>query len=104
MFVALWEFEVKPACEASFEFAYGPAGPWIALFQQDPQYLGSRLLRDPFRERIYLTIDFWTSPAAYQAFLAAHEHDYHAIDNSCATLTLYEKNLGAFNEINPVPR
>ena len=30
MFVILWEFEVKPGCEQSFESAYGPGGPWIS--------------------------------------------------------------------------
>ncbi len=28
MFVALWEYEVKPGCEERFENAYGPGGEW----------------------------------------------------------------------------
>jgi len=29
MFVALWEYEVKPGCEESFQSAYGPQGAWV---------------------------------------------------------------------------
>ncbi len=36
MFVILWEFEVKPGGEQSFESAYGPGGAWIQLFRRDP--------------------------------------------------------------------
>jgi hypothetical protein len=32
MFLILWEFEVKPGCEQSFESAYGPDGTWMRLF------------------------------------------------------------------------
>jgi len=28
MFVALWEFEVKPGCEERLEKVYGPRGDW----------------------------------------------------------------------------
>jgi hypothetical protein len=39
MFLILWEFEVKPGYEQSFEFAYGPEGAWTQLFRRDPGYL-----------------------------------------------------------------
>ena len=29
MFVALWEYEVKPGCEERFKNAYRPAGDWL---------------------------------------------------------------------------
>ena len=35
MFVALWEFEVKPGCEDRFETVYGPDGDWASLFRRD---------------------------------------------------------------------
>ncbi len=38
MFVALWEYEVKPGCEERFENAYGPSGDWARLFQSDSNY------------------------------------------------------------------
>src|SRR5579863_3420296 len=31
MVVALWEYEVKPGCEESFQFAYSPQGDWARL-------------------------------------------------------------------------
>jgi hypothetical protein len=48
MFVALWEYEVKPGCEKRFEKAYGPYGGWARLFQSDSRYREMRLVRDTF--------------------------------------------------------
>ena len=43
MFVALWEFEVKPGCEKEFEKVYVPEGDWAKLFQNDANYRETRL-------------------------------------------------------------
>ena len=29
----VWEFEVRPGCEAEFERHYGPDGSWVELFR-----------------------------------------------------------------------
>ena len=97
MFVALWEFEVKPGSEIEFRSAYGPAGPWLQLFRHDSSYLETRLLYDPFRGPFYVTLDFWTSRHAYQAFQALHQSEYRQIDAICRTLTLTERKLGEFD-------
>jgi hypothetical protein len=52
MFLILWEFEVKPGEERAFEKVYGPEGPWVELFQGDPHYRQTLLLKDPSRSRI----------------------------------------------------
>jgi len=59
MFVILWEFEVKPGSEVRFEKAYGPTGDWAQLFQRDPHYRGTKLLRDVTRPYHYFTVDYW---------------------------------------------
>src|SRR5947209_1148929 len=69
MFVALWEYEVKPGCEKRFEEAYGPGGGWVRLFRSDSNHIETRLLRDPFRRAIYVTVDFWNSRGAYEKFM-----------------------------------
>ena len=38
MFVILWEFEVKPGYEKSFQTVYGPEGAWVQLFRRDSHY------------------------------------------------------------------
>jgi len=97
MFVVLWEFEVKPGCEIEFKSAYGSTGPWTQLFRRDSCYLETRLPHDPFRIQFYVTLDFWTSRAAYQAFQALHQGEYQQIDALCETLTLTERKLGEFD-------
>jgi heme-degrading monooxygenase HmoA len=99
MFLALWEYEVKPGCEERFENAYGPAGDWAKLFRSDSKYRETRLLRDPFRSAIYLTLDFWNSRVDYEQF--AHKDDYRALDAAGEELTSKERRIGGYELAGP---
>ena len=101
MFLALWEFEVKPGCQNRFETVYGPADDWAQLFRTDSHYQGTRLLQDSFRENVYLTIDAWLSRSAYESFLQSHNKEYRALDAICEGLATVERRIGVFEEINP---
>jgi heme-degrading monooxygenase HmoA len=94
MFVALWEYEVKPGYEKRFEKAYGPDGGWVRLFQGDSHYQETRLVRDAFRRGVYLTMDFWNSREAYEEFMATHRDEYKAPDAAGKELTSNERRLG----------
>ncbi len=96
MFLILWEFEVKPGCEQSFESAYGPGGAWNGLFRLDPGYLRTLLLQDPSRPRIHLTLDFWHSEGAFASFQTANRESYQALDRSTESLTSRETHLGSY--------
>jgi len=100
MFVALWEYEVKPGCEESFQSAYGPQGDWVRLFQADPHFRETRLLRDLSRPRFYFTLDYWDSEIAFQQFKAANHADYAAINRATEPLTISERQLSSFNVEN----
>jgi heme-degrading monooxygenase HmoA len=99
MFVVLWEFEVKPGCEERFETVYGPRGNWASLFHRDAHHAGTHLLRDVTRPRVYLTADYWHSQPAYEAFLHAHQSEYKKLDAECEGLTLSERHIGSYGEI-----
>ena len=90
MFVILWEFEVKPDCKERFETVYGPEGNWAVFFRRDPEYRGTRLLRDMAAERSYVTLDFWSGREAYEAFRRRHRAEFEALDAECALLTTAE--------------
>jgi heme-degrading monooxygenase HmoA len=96
MFVALWEYEVKPGDEERFEKAYGPDGDWVRLLRSDTHYYETRLVRDAFRRGVYLTMDFWESHEAYEKFMAGHRSEYEAIDKTSAGLTIDERRIGWF--------
>jgi heme-degrading monooxygenase HmoA len=98
MFVALWEFEVKPGCEERFEKVYGPEGEWVELFRRDPNYLQTRLVREAVHDSVYLTLDFWNSQKAYERFLETHAADYKRLDAASEDLTLRERKIGWFKE------
>jgi len=97
MFVALWEYEVKPGCEESYQSAYGPQGPWVRLFQRDPHFRETRLLQDLSRPRFYFTLDYWDSESAFEQFKTANHVAYAAIDRTTESLTVSERRLSTFN-------
>ena len=99
MFVALWEFEVKPGREERFEKAYGPDGDWVRLFRSDTHYHETRLVRDSFRPGVYLTMDFWESQEAYEQFMAGRRAEYKAIDAVGEQLTVTERRIGWFEMV-----
>jgi heme-degrading monooxygenase HmoA len=96
MFVALWEYEVKPGCEESFQSAYGPQGDWVRLFQRDPNYRETRLLKDLSRPHFYYTLDYWDSEKAFEQFKTANRDAYAAIDRVTEPLTRSERRLATF--------
>jgi len=102
MFVILWEFEVKPGSEPAFESAYGAQGDWVRLFQRDPHYRMTYLLKDTSRPRFYFTMDLWHSEHAYENFKNAHRQTYRALDQASESLTLRERFIAAFQSDQPL--
>jgi heme-degrading monooxygenase HmoA len=99
MFLVLWEYDVKQGCEKQYERVYGPDGDWAQFFRRDPAYQRTLLLRDPFRDLIYLTCDFWESREAYKAFRLANADAYHALDKRYEELTVAEREIGSFGRL-----
>jgi len=99
MFVALWEFEVKPGCEKRFQKAYGPEGDWAKLFRNDSNRQETRLLHDPEHPAMFLTLDFWTSRQAYESSMAEHAAQYKRLDAAGKKLTRRERSIGWFESL-----
>jgi quinol monooxygenase YgiN len=95
-YLIIWEFQVRSGMEYRFETRYGPKGLWARLFAQDESYMGTDLIHHLSKERTYVTLDFWTSQAAYDAFRKQHRSKYKAIDQKCEELTESEREIGKF--------
>ncbi len=96
MFIVVWQFEIAEENVAAFEAAYGSDGAWSQLFRSSAEYLGTELLRDVYIPGNYLTIDRWSSEAAFRTFRKQHDADYESLDRSCDSLTRRETRIGAF--------
>jgi heme-degrading monooxygenase HmoA len=96
--VILWEFEPKQGKSEEFERTYGPGGDWAWLFARSPDYRGSDLLR-PVADGPYITVDRWTSAAAYDAFRERWPAEYAALDQRCEALTERETMIGRFEAV-----
>ncbi len=97
MYAVVWEYEVRPEHVVAFEALYGADGDWARLFRRADGYLETRLYRDAARPMLYLTIDYWLSRAAYEAFARAAGPAYAALDRRGDALTVRERHLGAFD-------
>ncbi|MGB8014172.1 MAG: antibiotic biosynthesis monooxygenase family protein [Terriglobales bacterium] len=98
--VIVWEFRVRPDMREQFEQAYGPDGEWATLFRQDPAYLRTELIQDVHDRSRYLTLDYWASEAAYQAFRESRKDEYKSIDARCEQMTQAEREIGRFSGFN----
>jgi hypothetical protein len=96
MFVAIWRFTTSD--RAQFETHYGPNGTWARFFRSDSAYVRTDLLTDG---QTYLTLDWWTSRAAYDAFRQSHGAEYARIDRICEAVTATEEQLGHYEEVIP---
>jgi hypothetical protein len=94
LFAILWRFTTSTPEE--FERHYGPEGTWVRFFRQDPEYVGSSLVKG---EGHYLTLDWWTSRAAYEAFRERHADEYAEIDRACERVTSREEKLGEYESV-----
>jgi heme-degrading monooxygenase HmoA len=94
----IWRLWVRPGREAEFEQVYGPAGDWAQLFARGDGFIGTELLRDVAELNHYVTIDRWTSRAAFETFRERWADDYRELDKRCEALTLREEALGTFTE------
>ncbi|HTH66496.1 MAG TPA: antibiotic biosynthesis monooxygenase [Gemmatimonadales bacterium] len=95
MHVIVWEFEARPGKETEFEKAYGAHGDWALLFSNSPDYCGTDLLKS-ITTRTYLTIDRWTSAAAFADFKQQWQAEYQTLDQQMESVTHSERSIGQY--------
>jgi heme-degrading monooxygenase HmoA len=99
LFIVIWEFVVKVGSASDFERHYSGRGTWAQLFQRDPAFHQTILLRDPKQERRYLTVDMWRDESSYHAF-KEREHDrYLELDKQFEAFTEEERLIGSFEVV-----
>jgi len=91
MYRIVWQFDAEPDRVAEFEREYGRDGVWARLFRAGEGYLGTELFRSLDHPARFVTVDRWSSRAAYDAFRVAREQEYAAVDTRCERLTRAEE-------------
>lgn len=99
VYVKMWEFTAKPEARAEFENFYGPDGEWVQLFRRSKGFLRTEFFRDRNTENRYVTLDYFTSKAAYQDFRRELQQEYEALDRRCDGLIESEREIGAFTAL-----
>jgi len=95
VFVRIWQYDVATEREAEFVRAYGADGDWARLFALSDGYLGTELFTRAGAPRRYLSVDRFTSVAAWHEFLAEHGTAYAALDQMTEGMTVAEHELSA---------
>ena len=91
MHVVVWRFTTDDP--VNFERHYGPEGIWARFFRRSGEYVRTDLLRSA---DAYLTLDWWTSLEAYNAFREQYADEYAKVDAACEAVTTFEEKLGEF--------
>ena len=92
----MWEYVVAPEQTSAFEQVYGPSGDWVRLFRRAKGYLRTELHRDREQPHRFITIDYWETKAAWEAFRAGYAREFEILDAACAALTTRETEVGRF--------
>ena len=103
-YVKVWEFRAKHSKEKRFEKVYGPEGDWAQLMKKAEGYMSTQLLRDVVELDRYVTIDQWSSMAAYEKFMDDFRAEYQALDTDCESLTEEENPVGSFRHVTRASR
>jgi hypothetical protein len=96
-FVYIWEYKVHESQIQAFEVAYGRDGEWMRLFMRDPSHIQTELLADSSNPVRFLTIDHWSTRAAFAEFRERFSSEFDAIDNSYAQYTIEERHVADFD-------
>jgi len=100
-YVSIWEFAVAPDRVGDFERTYGPGGEWVELFRRAPGYIRTELHRDREDRTRFVTIDYWQSRSAWEAFRARFSRSFEELDARCEELTTLEREIGRFEPVTP---
>jgi hypothetical protein len=99
-FAYVWQYVIDPARRNDFLAAYGPKGAWVQLFARDNNYYGTVLLSDTANDNRFVTIDYWSSQDARDAFRSVHAVDFLSLDRKCEAYTVTEEFLGDFTIVD----
>ncbi len=91
-----FRYRIHPSQARAFEHAYGPSGPWAALFSGQPGYRHTRLFRHKKEPYVYVAVDVWDSKREYDAFRAAQAQEYARLDRELHMLYLEEHLMGYY--------
>ena len=102
-FVYVWRYTIELARRSDFLDAYNPRGEWAQLFSRDPSYIKTVLLRDADDQDRYVTIDYWKSREARDAFRERFPVEFQDLDSRCEAYTREEEFMGDYVEIGAAP-
>ena len=80
MFCRVWVYDVPVGSIAGFTDAYGPAGDWASLFARADGFVRTELYRNTDTPARFVTVDVWSSEAAWQAFSDRWGSEYEELD------------------------
>lgn len=95
-FAYIWQYQVDKSRRDEFLAAYASDGVWARLFSRDPAYIETILLQDADDDDRFMTIDYWASKAARDAFRQKYAAEFSALDELCEKFTRREDLIGDF--------
>lgn len=93
MKVRVWRYEVAVAAREEFEHEYGADGAWAQLFARSEGFVDTVLYAEVGSPGSYLTVDRFSSDAAWERFRVDHDTAYRALGERLCHLTLAQDEV-----------
>lgn len=100
MYTIIWQYTINPKYRDDFLKFYKASGEWVKFFRQAKGYIKTELLESGLNNDMFMTIDRWTSEAAYTEFLKSHAGKYTELDRLCEEFTTNEKLIGTYYTVD----
>ncbi len=95
-FTYVWHYTIDLKRQIEFLDAYRSDGEWAQFFSRDPAYIRTELFHDSNRSDRYMTVDYWMSKKARDAFREKFSAEFSVLDKKCEEFTLSERFVGDF--------
>jgi heme-degrading monooxygenase HmoA len=80
VFSRVWAYDVPADSVTDFTAAYGSAGDWAKLFARAEGFVRTELYRSTEAPMRFVTVDVWSSEAAWHTFIDRWAAAYAELD------------------------
>jgi hypothetical protein len=96
----VWNIEIAPDQNESFERFYGADGDWTALSRRSRSFLGSSFLRDLARPERYMLVEYWSEMVVYEKHLADFGDEVKSLEDERQRFVQKMEAVGIFTALD----
>jgi quinol monooxygenase YgiN len=100
MIAVVFQFEVKPGCQAEFEQLHGADGEWTTLSRQSRSFVGSSFLRQYGDASRYLLVEYWSEMVVYERHRKDFANEVDRLEQARAGMVASTTPIGIYHALD----